>query len=189
MAQAASRMEARTEASTSTTRIDGNNWAASEQHTQMEAFRKTLKDQNALDKSYSAVSANSQRKLDDLSKSVNRSLDCLTDLELVDAKALAHKVNEERAAHHGQSDTMDALRKQMQAPHSGDSHINGLYNAVVLGAAAESHGHVTENKYIPRNGGNTRSNDNDHPELHSREDVAKYYALHPVKKGMPAPID
>ncbi len=83
---------------------------------------------------------------------INKTVDSLTDLELVDAKATAHKVNEEKKAHNGHSDTLDALRKQQES-HNKDIHQVGFYNAVVLGAAAEKGSHVNENRYFPADGG------------------------------------
>ncbi len=161
--------------------------AKSEIHAQMDAFRSTLKNQNLVDQGFAAPDAKSKGKLDHLHKDIDKSLSSLSDLELTDAKNIAHKVNEERKAHHGHSDTLDAL-KDFQLTHKSIKDV-GKYNAVVLGAAAESGRHVNENRYFPAEGGPPKSNEKPNPVLHSPEEVAKHYAIHPVKPGLPAPID
>ncbi len=152
--------------------------AQSEIHAQMDAFRATIKHQALVDKDFAAPDAKNPRKLDDLHKSINRTVDSLTDLELVDAKATAHKVNEEKKAHHGHSDTLDALRKQQES-HNKDIHQVGFYNAVVLGAAAEKGTHVNENQYFPAGGGKAKSNELPKPPFNNPKDAEKYYERHP----------
>jgi hypothetical protein len=161
--------------------------ATSELHAQMDAFRATLKGQSLVDQDFAGPDAKSKGKLDHLHKDIDKSISSLTDLELTDAKNIAHKVNEERKAHHGHSDTLDAL-KDFQLTHKSIKDV-GKYNAVVLGAAAESGGHVNENRYFPAEGGHPKSNEKTNPVLHSPEDVAKHYTIHPVKPGLPQPID
>ncbi len=161
--------------------------ATSELHAQMDAFRSTLKNQNLVDQGFAAPDARSKGKLDHLHKDIDKSLGSLSDLELTDAKNIAHKVNEERKAHHSHSDTLDAL-KDFQLTHKSIKDV-GKYNAVVLGAAAESGRHVNENRYFPAEGGPPKSNEKSNPVLHSSDDVAKHYAIHPVKPGLPPPID
>jgi len=160
--------------------------AQSEIHAQMDAFRATLKQQALLDKELAAPDAKSKGKLEDLNKSINKTIGSLTDLELVDAKATAHKVNEERKAHHGHSDTLDALKKYQETHKT--MHDVGMYNAVVLGAAAETGGHVNENKYFPAGGGKPKSNELPKPPFNNPTDAEKYYQRHPLKPGSPEPI-
>ncbi len=152
--------------------------AQSEIHAQMDAFRATTKHQALVDKDFAAPDARNQRKLDDLHKSINKTVDSLTDLELVDAKATAHRVNEEKKAHHGHSETLDALRKQQES-HNKDIHQVGFYNAVVLGAAAEVGSHVNENKFFPSGGGKVKSNELPKPPFSNPKDAEKYYERHP----------
>lgn len=160
--------------------------AVSEVHAQMEAFRATLKQQAAVDRDVAAPDARRVSKLDNLHKNINTSLDSLTDLELVDARNTAHKINEERKAHHGHSDTLDALRKYQETHKS--IHDVGMFNAVVLGAAAEAGTHVNENKYFPAGGGKAKSNELPTPPFTNPKDAEKYYQRHPVPKGSPEPI-
>lgn len=160
--------------------------AQSEIHAQMDAFRATLKSQNLLDQGFAAPDAKSKGTLDHLHKDIDKSIGSLTDFELTNAKNIAHKVNEERKAHHGHSDTMDALR-DFQLTHKSIKDV-GMFNAVSLGAAAERGGHVNENRYFPAAGGPPKSNEKTNPVFHSPEDAAKHYTIHPVKPGLPPPI-
>jgi hypothetical protein len=163
-----------------------NQGAVSELHAQMDAFRATLKHQAAVDKDLAAPDARHTGKLDSLYKNINTSVNSLTDLELVDAKGTAHKINEERKAHNGHSDTMDALRKYQETHKS--IHDVGMFNAVVLGAAAEAGSHVNENRYFPAGGGKAKSNELPVPPFNNPRDAEKYYQRHPVPKGSPEPI-
>lgn len=165
---------------------DKNQGAQSEIHAQMDAFRATLKNQASADRDLAAPDARHQGKLDSLYKSINKSVDCLTDLELIDAKNVAHRVNQERRAHQGHSETLDALKKY-QETHKTQRDV-GFYNAVVLGAAAEIGGHVNENKYFPASGGKVKSNELPKPPFNNPRDAEKYYQRHPVPKGLPEPI-
>ncbi|MBS2002225.1 MAG: hypothetical protein JST44_12015 [Cyanobacteria bacterium SZAS LIN-5] len=165
---------------------DKHQGAQSEIHAQMDAFRATLKHQATTDHELAAPDARHQGKLDSLYKNINKSVDCLTDLELFDAKSIAHKVNEERKAHHGHSDTLDALKKYQETHKT--AHDVGMYNAVVLGAAAEIGSHVNENKYFPASGGKVKSNELPKPPFNNPQDAEKYYQRHPVPKGSPEPI-